>query len=70
MAEKIIVGPEQMILDMHTYPITFGVMSSISAYREAISLARDSRNKVVAEANKRFEAAEKTALDELKKELK
>ena len=54
VGEKIVVGPECLILDKKTYPIAFGTMSSIQEYSDKVrSIEKEFQNEIrKAEARK------------------
>ena len=70
MAEKIIMGPERLVLSKVDYPVTFATLGAIEAYTEALEVAKDIHAAKVSIANKALKAAEREALDKLKGELK
>ena len=68
-AEKIVVGPEHLILDKDTYPITFGTLCSIQEYTNKVKEINKQFQDSVCKAEARKSAALQKALYSLKGSL-
>jgi len=67
--EKIIVGPERLIMDKDTYPITFGTISSLQEYSGKVRGIEKEFQEAVRKAEARKTEALQEALTVLKRGL-
>jgi hypothetical protein len=66
---KIVMGPEELILEANLYPITFSTLSAIKHYNSAVSNAIEKANKEVRLAESARDKTLEEALNKLKGEL-
>jgi hypothetical protein len=61
---KIVMGPEELVLDATLYPVTFAALSAIKEYNAAVT------EKELWEAKQKRDSKIKEAFEELKGKLK
>jgi len=69
MVEKIVMGPEALVLDSQEFPIVFGTVEAVKKYRESLRKAQEDYNEQVARANEKLKNQQREALEEVKQSL-
>lgn len=67
---KIVMGPEELVLDATLYPVTFAALSAIKEYNAAVEFAKSTAEKELREALQKRDSKIKEAFEELKGKLK